>query len=150
MKKMGLNEIRQAFLDFYASKGHYVTSSYPLVPINDKSLLLVNAGMQPLKNYFTGTETPPNATMATCQKCIRTGDIENVGVTARHATFFEMLGNFAFGDYFKEGSIKYGWEFITEVLEMPVDKLWPSVYLEDDEAFAIWRDRKSTRLNSSH
>ena len=152
---MGLNEIRQAFLDFYASKGHYVTSSYPLVPINDKSLLLVNAGMQPLKNYFTGTETPPNATMATCQKCIRTGDIENVGVTARHATFFEMLGNFAFGDYFKEGSIKYGWEFITEVLEMPVDKLWPSVYLEDDEAFAIWRDvigipeEKITRLGKA-
>lgn len=152
---MGLNEIRQAFLDFYASKGHYVTSSYPLVPINDKSLLLVNAGMQPLKNYFTGTETPPNPTMATCQKCIRTGDIENVGVTARHATFFEMLGNFAFGDYFKEGSIKYGWEFITEVLEMPVDKLWPSVYLEDDEAFAIWRDvigipeEKITRLGKA-
>lgn len=155
MKKMGLNEIRQAFLDFYASKGHYVTSSYPLVPINDKSLLLVNAGMQPLKNYFTGTETPPNSTMATCQKCIRTGDIENVGVTARHATFFEMLGNFSFGDYFKEGSIKYGWEFITEVLEMPVDQLWPSVYLEDDEAFAIWRDvigipeEKITRLGKA-
>ena len=140
MKKMGLNEIRKAFLDFYESKGHYVTSSYSLVPMNDKSLLLVNAGMQPLKNYFTGVEVAPNSTMATCQKCIRTGDIENVGKTARHATFFEMLGNFSFGDYFKEGSIKYGWEFITEVLELPVDKLWPSVYLEDDEAFNIWRD----------
>ena len=155
MKKMGLNEIRKAFLDFYESKGHFVTSSYPLVPMNDKSLLLVNAGMQPLKNYFTGIETPPNSTMATCQKCIRTGDIENVGVTARHATFFEMLGNFSFGDYFKEGSIKLGWEFITEVLEMPVDKLWPSVYLEDDEAFAIWRDvigipeEKITRLGKA-
>lgn len=155
MKKMGLNEIRKAFLDFYETKGHFVTSSYPLVPMNDKSLLLVNAGMQPLKNYFTGLETPPNSTMATCQKCIRTGDIENVGVTARHATFFEMLGNFSFGDYFKEGSIKLGWEFITEVLEMPVDKLWPSVYLEDDEAFAIWRDvigipeEKITRLGKA-
>jgi len=155
MKKMGLNEIRKAFLDFYAEKGHYVTSSYPLVPLNDKSLLLVNAGMQPLKNYFTGTEIPPNETMATCQKCIRTGDIDNVGVTARHATFFEMLGNFSFGDYFKEGSIKYGWEFITEVLELPVDKLWPSVYLEDDEAFNIWRDvigipeEKITRLGKA-
>jgi len=155
MKKMGLNEIRKAFLDFYEAKGHYVTSSFPLVPINDKSLLLVNAGMQPLKNYFTGLEVPPKSTMATCQKCIRTGDIDNVGVTARHATFFEMLGNFSFGDYFKEGSIKYGWEFITEVLELPVDKLWPSVYLEDDEAFAIWRDvigipeEKITRLGKA-
>lgn len=155
MKKMGLNEIRQAFLDFYAAKGHYVTSSYPLVPLNDKSLLLVNAGMQPLKNYFTGTEVPPNNTMATCQKCIRTGDIDNVGVTARHATFFEMLGNFSFGDYFKEGSIKYGWEFITEVLELPLEQLWPSVYLEDDEAFNIWRDvigipeEKITRLGKA-
>lgn len=155
MKKMGLNEIRKAFLEFYESKGHYVTSSYSLVPHGDKSLLLVNAGMQPLKNYFTGVEVPPNSTMATCQKCIRTGDIDNVGKTARHATFFEMLGNFSFGDYFKEGSIKYGWEFITEVLEMPVDKLWPSVYLEDDEAFAIWRDvigipeEKITRLGKA-
>lgn len=155
MKKMGLNEIRQAFLDFYASKDHYVTSSYSLVPMNDKSLLLVNAGMQPIKNYFTGAEVPPKVRMATCQKCMRTGDIDNVGVTARHATFFEMLGNFSFGDYFKEGSIKLGWEFITEVLEMPVDKLWPSVYLEDDEAFAIWRDvigipeEKITRLGKA-
>lgn len=155
MKKMGLNEIRKAFLEFYESKGHYVTSSYSLVPHGDKSLLLVNAGMQPLKNYFTGVEVPPNSTMATCQKCIRTGDIDNVGKTARHATFFEMLGNFSFGDYFKEGSIKYGWEFITEVLEMPVEKLWPSVYLEDDEAFAIWRDvigipeEKITRLGKA-
>ncbi len=140
MKKMGLNEIRKAFLDFYEEKGHHVSASYPLVPLNDKSLLLVNAGMQPLKNYFTGIETPPNVRMATCQKCIRTGDIENVGVTARHATFFEMLGNFSFGDYFKEGAIKLSWEFITDVLEMPVDLLWPSVYHEDDEAFAIWRD----------
>ncbi|HAS73137.1 MAG TPA: alanine--tRNA ligase [Clostridiales bacterium UBA8960] len=155
MKKMGLNEIRKAFLDFYESKDHYVTSSYSLVPMNDKSLLLVNAGMQPIKNYFTGVEVPPKVRMATCQKCMRTGDIDNVGVTARHATFFEMLGNFSFGDYFKEGSIKLGWEFITDVLEMPVDKLWPSVYLEDDEAFAIWRDvigipeEKITRLGKA-
>lgn len=155
MKKMGLNEIRKAFLDFYESKDHYVTSSYSLVPMNDKSLLLVNSGMQPIKNYFTGAEVPPKVTMATCQKCMRTGDIENVGVTARHATFFEMLGNFSFGDYFKEGSIKLGWEFITEVLEMPVEKLWPSVYLDDDEAFAIWRDvigipeEKITRLGKA-
>ena len=140
MKYMGLNEIRKAFLDFYESKDHFVTASYSLVPQGDKSLLLVNAGMQPLKNYFMGTEIPPKPRMATCQKCIRTGDIENVGVTARHATFFEMLGNFSFGDYFKEGSIKFGWEFITEVLELPTEKLWPSVYYEDDEAFAIWRD----------
>ncbi len=152
MKKMGLNEIRQAFLDFYASKGHTVTASYSLVPQADKSLLLVNAGMQPLKNYFMGIEVPPNTRMATCQKCIRTGDIENVGITARHATFFEMLGNFSFGDYFKQASIEYGWEFITKVLEMPVENLWPSVYHEDDEAYAIWRDvigvpeEKITRL----
>lgn len=152
MKNMGLNEIRKAFLDFYEAKGHTVSASYPLVPQADKSLLLVNAGMQPLKNYFTGVEVPPNTKMATCQKCIRTGDIENVGVTARHATFFEMLGNFSFGDYFKQGSLELGWDFITNVLEMPVDLLWPSVYHEDEEAFAIWRDvigipeEKITRL----
>lgn len=155
MKKMGLNEIRKAFLDFYESKGHTVSASYPLVPQSDKSLLLVNAGMQPLKNYFTGVEVPPNTRMATCQKCIRTADIENVGVTARHATFFEMLGNFSFGDYFKKESIEFGWEFITEVLEMPIELLWPSVYHEDDEAFAIWRDvigipeEKITRLGKA-
>jgi alanyl-tRNA synthetase len=137
---MGLNEIRSAFLKFYESKDHYVTASYSLVPQGDKSLLLVNAGMQPLKNYFMGTEVPPKPRMATCQKCIRTGDIENVGITARHATFFEMLGNFSFGDYFKRGSIEFGWEFITKVLELPIDQLWPSVYYEDDEAFEIWRD----------
>ncbi|MBS7526720.1 alanine--tRNA ligase [Fusibacter paucivorans] len=140
MKSMGLNEIRSAFLKFYESKDHYVTASYSLVPQGDKSLLLVNAGMQPLKNYFMGTEVPPKPRMATCQKCIRTGDIENVGITARHATFFEMLGNFSFGDYFKRGSIEFGWEFITEVLELPIEKLWPSVYYEDEDAFEIWRD----------
>ncbi|AKL95239.1 alanyl-tRNA synthetase AlaS [Clostridium aceticum] len=138
MEKKGLNEIRQLFLDFFKSKDHLVRSSYPLVPQNDKSLLLINAGMAPLKPYFAGTEVPPNKRMATCQKCIRTGDIENVGHTARHATFFEMLGNFSFGDYFKEESILWGWEFVIQHLKMPEDKLWASVYLDDDEAYEIW------------
>lgn len=138
MEKMGLNEIREKFLEFFRTKEHYARMSYSLVPQNDKSLLLINAGMAPLKNYFMGTEVPPNKRMATCQKCIRTGDIENVGHTARHATFFEMLGNFSFGDYFKRESIAWGWEFVTEWLNMPVDKLWVTVYEEDDEAFEIW------------
>lgn len=141
MEKKGLNEIRQLFLDFFKSKDHLVKSSYSLVPKNDKSLLLINAGMAPLKPYFSGTETPPHKRMATCQKCIRTGDIENVGKTARHATFFEMLGNFSFGDYFKEESILWGWEFVTEYLKMPIDKLWATVYKDDEEAYKIWRDK---------
>ncbi len=141
MKQMGLNEIRRAFLEFFESKGHYVEKSYSLVPKNDKSLLLINAGMAPLKNYFTGAEEPPGRRMATCQKCIRTGDIENVGKTARHATFFEMLGNFSFGDYFKEESLAWGWEFATKVLEIPEEKLWATVYYEDDEAYDIWKDQ---------
>lgn len=140
MEKLGLNEIRKKFLDFFESKDHYVKNSYSLVPQDDKSLLLVNAGMAPLKKFFTGTETPPNTKMATCQKCIRTGDIENVGKTARHATFFEMLGNFSFGDYFKKESLKWGWEFCVDVLEMPVEDLWVTVYLEDDQAYNIWKD----------
>jgi alanyl-tRNA synthetase len=140
MKNLGLNEIRKLFLDFFESKGHTVESSYSLVPQNDKSLLLINAGMAPLKNYFTGAEVPPNVRMATCQKCIRTGDIENIGHTARHATFFEMLGNFSFGEYFKEESLVWGWEFITEWLEMDPNLLWGTVYHEDDEAYDIWRD----------
>lgn len=138
MQKMGLNEIRSKFLQFFESKGHLVQPSYSLVPRNDKSLLLINAGMAPLKNYFSGTEIPPSKRMTTCQKCVRTGDIENVGVTARHATLFEMLGNFSFGDYFKEETLKWGWEFVTEHLNMPQDKIWVSVYFEDDEAFEIW------------
>ena len=138
MEKKGLNEIRSLFLEFFKSKDHLVVPSYPLVPHNDNSLLLINAGMAPLKSYFSGTEVPPHNRMATCQKCIRTGDIENVGKTARHATFFEMLGNFSFGDYFKEESVTWGWEFVTEYLKMPVDKLWASIYEEDDEAFEIW------------
>ena len=140
MQKMGLNEIRSKFLNFFESKGHLVQPSYPLVPQNDKSLLLINAGMAPLKNFFSGTEIPPSKRMTTCQKCVRTGDIENVGVTARHATLFEMLGNFSFGDYFKKETIKWGWEFVTEHLNIPQDKIWVSVYLEDDEAFSIWEN----------
>lgn len=138
MKKMGLNEIRKKFLDFFESKEHYIRPSYSLIPEKDKSLLLINAGMAPLKPYFMGAETPPAKRMATCQKCIRTGDIENVGKTARHATFFEMLGNFSFGDYFKKESIAWGWEFCTEHLMLPTERLWVSIYREDDEAFEIW------------
>lgn len=152
MEKMSLNEIRAKFLKFYEERDHHVEASYSLVPQNDKSLLLIGAGMAPLKNYFMGLEVPPKPRMATCQKCIRTGDIENVGLTARHATFFEMLGNFSFGDYFKKETLRYGWDFILNELKMDPDKLWPSVYEEDDEAFALWRDyigvpeEKITRL----
>ncbi|WP_026475814.1 alanine--tRNA ligase [Alkaliphilus transvaalensis] len=138
MEKKGLNEIRKLFLDFFESKGHLITPSAPLVPQNDNSLLLINAGMAPLKPYFSGTEIPPKNRMASCQKCIRTGDIENVGKTSRHATFFEMLGNFSFGDYFKKESIQWGWEFVTEYLKLPLDRVWVSVYEEDDEAYDIW------------
>jgi len=138
MENMGLNEIREKFLEFFKSKEHYSRMSYSLVPQNDKSLLLINAGMAPLKTYFMGSEVPPNKRMATCQKCIRTGDIENVGITARHATFFEMLGNFSFGDYFKRESIRWGWEFVIEWLNMPEEKLWVTVYEDDDEAYEIW------------
>ncbi|HGM1530933.1 TPA: alanine--tRNA ligase [Clostridioides difficile] len=138
MEKMGLNEIRSKFLEFFESKGHYVANSYSLVPNNDKSLLLINSGMAPLKNYFSGVEVPPSVRMCTSQKCIRTGDIENVGITARHATFFEMMGNFSFGDYFKRESIKWGWEFVTEWLNIPEDKIWVTVYEEDDDSYDIW------------
>lgn len=138
MKKYGVNELRQMFLDFFESKGHLVMKSFSLVPHNDKSLLLINAGMAPLKPYFTGAEVPPRTRVATCQKCIRTGDIENIGKTARHGTFFEMLGNFSFGDYFKHEAIAWSWEFLTQVVGIDPDRLYPSVYLEDDEAFEIW------------
>ena len=138
MKKYGVNELRQMFLDFFESKGHLVMKSFSLVPQNDKSLLLINAGMAPLKPYFTGAEIPPRTRVATRQKCIRTGDIENVGKTARHGTFFEMLGNFSFGDYFKKEAIAWSWEFLTQVVGLDPDRLYPSVYLEDDEAFDIW------------
>ncbi|MCL2864581.1 MAG: alanine--tRNA ligase [Lachnospiraceae bacterium] len=141
MKSYGVNQLRKLFLDFFASKGHLVVKSYSLVPHNDKSLLLINSGMAPMKSYFTGQETPPNVRIVTCQKCIRTGDIENVGKTARHGTFFEMLGNFSFGDYFKEEAIAWSWEFLTETVGLDADRLYPSVYLEDDEAFAIWNKK---------
>ena len=140
MNITGLNEIRKSFLDFFESKGHYVGKSYSLVPQSDKSLLLIGAGMAPLKNYFTGEETPPSKRMATCQRCMRITDIDNVGYTSRHATFFEMLGNFSFGDYFKVESLEWGWEYITEVLGLPVNNLWATVYLTDDEAYDIWKD----------
>ncbi|MGI6731237.1 MAG: alanine--tRNA ligase [Anaerovoracaceae bacterium] len=140
MKKLGLNQLRSMFQEFYEGKDHYARKSFSLVPENDKSLLLINSGMAPLKPYFAGVETPPKNRMTTCQKCIRTGDIENVGHTTRHGTFFEMLGSFSFGDYFKEESLKWGWEFITDVLDMPVDKIWASVYEEDTEAYNIWKD----------
>lgn len=138
MKPYGLNELRKMYLEFFESKGHLAMKSFSLIPQNDKSLLLINAGMAPLKPYFTGQEIPPRKRVTTCQKCIRTGDIENVGKTARHGTFFEMLGNFSFGDYFKHEAIAWSWEFLTKVLEIPEDRLYPSVYEEDDEAFDIW------------
>ncbi|MBR6270802.1 MAG: alanine--tRNA ligase, partial [Lachnospiraceae bacterium] len=134
----GVNELRKMFLDFFASKGHLARGSYSLVPHNDNSVLLIPAGMAPLKPYFTGQEIPPCRRMATCQKCIRTGDIENVGKTARHGTFFEMLGNFSFGDYFKKESLAWTWEFLTEKVGLEPDRLYPSIYEEDDEAFEIW------------
>ena len=138
MKPYGLNELRKMYLEFFESKDHLAMPSFSLVPQNDKSLLLINAGMAPLKPYFTGQEIPPRNRVTTCQKCIRTGDIENVGKTARHGTFFEMLGNFSFGDYFKHEAIAWSWEFLTKVLEIPEERLYPSVYQEDDEAFEIW------------
>jgi alanyl-tRNA synthetase len=134
----GVNELRRMFLKFFESKGHLVLDSFPLIPHNDNSLLLINAGMAPLKPYFTGQEIPPRRRIATCQKCIRTPDIENVGKTSRHGTFFEMLGNFSFGDYFKHEAIAWSWEFLTEVVGLDKNRLYPSVYVEDDEAFNIW------------
>ena len=139
MKKYGVNELRRMYLDFFAQKEHLVMKSFSLIPHNDNSLLLINAGMAPLKPYFTGQEIPPKNRVATCQKCIRTGDIENVGKTARHGTFFEMLGNFSFGDYFKHEAIAWSWEFLTEVVGLEADRLYPSVYETDDEAYDIWK-----------
>ena len=138
MQKYGVNELRKMFLTFFESKGHLAMKSFSLVPHNDKSLLLINSGMAPLKPYFTGQEIPPRTRVTTCQKCIRTGDIENVGKTARHGTFFEMLGNFSFGDYFKKEAIAWTWEFLTEVVGLDPDRLYPSVYVDDDEAWEIW------------
>ena len=141
MKWTSLNDLREKFLAFFESKGHLRLPSFSLVPNNDKSLLLINSGMAPMKKFFTGEEEPPRHRVATCQKCIRTPDLERVGHTARHGTYFEMLGNFSFGDYFKNEAIPWAWEFLTETLEIPADLLWPSVYEKDDEAYAIWRDK---------
>ncbi len=138
MKWTSLNELREKYLAFFESKGHLRLPSYPLVPINDKSLLLINSGMAPMKKFFTGEEEPPRNRVTTCQKCIRTPDLERVGHTARHGTFFEMLGNFSFGDYFKNEAIPWAWEFLTKTLEIPGELLWPSVYEQDDEAFELW------------
>ena len=138
MKWTSLNELREKYLAFFESKGHLRLPSFPLVPINDKSLLLINSGMAPMKKFFTGEEEPPRHRVTTCQKCIRTPDLERVGHTARHGTFFEMLGNFSFGDYFKDQAIPWAWEFLTETLEIPTDLLWPSIYVEDEQAYDIW------------
>ena len=141
MEWMSLNTLREKYLSFFESKGHLRLGSFSLVPQGDKSLLLINSGMAPMKKYFTGEVTPPSKRVTTCQKCIRTPDLERVGHTARHGTYFEMLGNFSFGDYFKNEAIEWAWEFLTKTLEIPSDLLWPSVYEEDDEAYAIWRDK---------
>ena len=141
MQPYGVNQLRKMFLEFFESKGHLAMKSFSLVPHNDKSLLLINSGMAPLKPYFTGQEIPPRRSVTTCQKCIRTGDIENVGKTARHGTFFEMLGNFSFGDYFKNEAIEWSWEFLTEVVGLDPDRLYPSIYEEDEEAFEIWNKK---------
>ena len=148
MNYLGLNEIREKYLSFFESKGHLRQASFPLVPQNDKSLLLINSGMAPLKPFFTGQITPPKNRMTSCQKCIRTPDIENVGKTARHGSFFEMLGNFSFGDYFKKEATAWAWEFCTKVLELPIDKLHVTVYLDDDEAYDIWT--KDVGVDPSH
>ncbi len=141
MKWTSLNDLRESFLSFFESKGHIRLPSFPLVPQGDKSLLLINSGMAPMKKFFTGEDKPPRNRVCTCQKCIRTPDLERVGHTARHGTYFEMLGNFSFGDYFKDEAIPFAWEFLTETLEIPADLLWPSIYEEDEEAYAIWRDK---------
>ena len=148
MKWTSLNDLREKYLSFFESKGHLRLPSYPLVPINDKSLLLINSGMAPMKKFFTGEEEPPRNRVTTCQKCIRTPDLERVGHTARHGTFFEMLGNFSFGDYFKEEAIPWAWEFLTETLEIPTDLLWPSIYEEDEEAYGIWVNKVG--VNPAH
>ncbi len=140
MQWTSLNDLREKYLAFFESKGHLRLPSYPLVPHNDPSLLLINSGMAPMKKFFTGEEIPPRNRVCTCQKCIRTPDLERVGHTARHGTFFEMLGNFSFGDYFKDEAIPWAWEFLTVTLEIPAEKLWPSIYENDEEAFHLWRD----------
>lgn len=147
MKWTGLNELREKYLSFFESKGHLRLPSFPLIPQNDNSLLLINSGMAPMKKYFTGEITPPRKRVTTCQKCIRTPDIERVGKTARHGTYFEMLGNFSFGDYFKHEATAWAWEFCTKVLELPVNKIWVSIYQDDDEAFKIWTEEVGVQAN---
>ena len=146
MKSMGVNEIREKFLSFFESKGCLRLGSFPLIPKNDASLLLINSGMAPMKPWFQNPETAPKRRVTTCQKCIRTGDIENVGKTARHGTFFEMLGNFSFGDYFKKEATAWAWEFFTKVMEIPQERLWISVYEEDDEARDIWVNEDTVQV----
>src|SRR5665647_179561 len=148
MEWTGLNELREKYLNFFEDKGHLRLPSFSLVPQGDKSLLLINAGMAPLKKYFTGELIPPNVRLTTCQKCIRTPDIERVGKTSRHGTYFEMLGNFSFGDYFKREAIFWAWEFCTKVIEMLPEKLFISVYIDDDEAYEIWT--KEVGITSDH
>lgn len=148
MEWTGLNELREKYLSFFESKGHLRLQSFSLIPKDDNSLLLINSGMAPMKKYFTGEVTPPRKRVTTCQKCIRTPDIERVGITARHGTYFEMLGNFSFGDYFKHEATAWAWEFCTKVLEMPVDKLWVTIYTDDDQAFEIWT--KEVGVDASH
>mgnify|MGYP000815684134 CR=1 FL=1 len=140
MEWTGLNDLREKYLRFFESKGHLRMPSFSLVPQGDKSLLLINSGMAPMKKFFTGEVTPPSKRVTTCQKCVRTPDIENVGKTSRHGTFFEMLGNFSFGDYFKKEIIPWSWEFVTKELGIPADKLWITIHTEDDEAFDIWHN----------
>ncbi|MCQ2430908.1 MAG: alanine--tRNA ligase, partial [Clostridia bacterium] len=141
MEWTSLNDLREKFLSFFESKGHLRLPSFPLIPHNDPSLLLINSGMAPMKKFFTGEEEPPRHRVCTCQKCIRTPDLERVGHTARHGTFFEMLGNFSFGDYFKYEAIPWAWEFLTVTLAIPTEKLWPSIYEQDDEAYDIWANK---------
>ena len=148
MEWTSLNDLREKYLSFFESKGHLRLPSFSLVPNGDKSLLLINSGMAPMKKYFTGEVTPPRTRVTTCQKCIRTPDIEQVGKTDRHGTFFEMLGNFSFGDYFKKEATAWAWEFCTKTLELPVDKLYVTIYENDDEAFDIWT--KQNGVDPSH
>ncbi|NCB06431.1 MAG: alanine--tRNA ligase, partial [Clostridia bacterium] len=138
MEKMGLNELREKFLSYFEERGHYRMKSAPLVPQNDQSLLLINSGMAPLKPFFTGEIEPPAPRATTCQKCIRTPDIESVGKDSRHGTYFEMLGNFSFGDYFKREACAWAWEFVKDVIQLPTDRIYISVFYEDDEAWDIW------------
>ena len=147
-KYYGLNELREMFLHFFETKGHLRLPSFSLIPQNDASLLLINSGMAPMKPFFTGEQEPPRHRVTTCQKCIRTGDIENIGHTARHGTYFEMLGNFSFGDYFKHEATAWAWEFLTQVLEIPKDRLYISIFESDDEAYDIWT--KEIGIDPSH